>query len=127
MSTINWTVLESKFWKPEIGKEYVLTVTNWRNDTTTYGRTNEPKNVLSMDVIREADAVTGAGKEFTMPKVFSEDHYTFINAIKPIIDRAEKEGKTQLHIGLKKEKDATNNRVRYIIYTFTIPAIKGYN
>lgn len=95
MASVDWEALEP-FWKPLEGIEYPIVVcNNWRSDTRTFNE--KPAKVLVLNVLQVGDKV------FSAPKEFSTKSYAFITQVRPIIERAESEGRKEIYVAVRRE------------------------
>lgn len=99
---IEWSKLSGKYWTAQPDKEYIIEFGNWRIEETQFNNPElPPRNVLVMNVytLQEGDNKL---EEFDPPKEFSTMSYSFIENIRPIIDKAVREGKDRIYVQLKK-------------------------
>lgn len=93
---INWENFASAYWKPTEGKQHKLKAKHWREETSTFGGKEEtPKPVIVLD-ITQVDNIS-----FDEPLEFSSGAVGFAKEFKPIVERAEDQGRDTLHFLLK--------------------------
>ena len=112
---LDWSRIEQPYWKPTPDKEYIIEATNWRIVMKDFGKTDAPqRDTFAMDVV--SVSVDGHDEFFTKPKEFATTNRTFIENIKPIIQKAVRENRDNVWIQLKK-----NNKGVYSVFTFHPP------
>ncbi len=98
---IDWDVFATKFVKLVSGNQYTMLLRNWRVEHTDFGGKKEtPVPVLAFDVLRLDK------QDFSdEPKTFTSGALSFVNEIRPLIERAEECGVKQLRVILKYGND----------------------
>lgn len=107
MDKVDWSKLDnsnSKYWKPEPDTQYIVEFTNPRVEDRAFGQSDTPKTVIVLDVlnIQKDGGTPGETIYFHPPKEFSSRSSTFINAVRPIIDKAILEGSSSILVMLRK-------------------------
>lgn len=100
MAKIQWNLFESLYWSPEKGKSYDLVLSNWRQETRSYDDGKTEKPVILFDVLKIDNEEYPAGK-----KLFATSAASFAEYARPIIERAEAEGREQVAVILTYDRE----------------------
>jgi hypothetical protein len=89
--TLDWSKLEGKYWRPESDVQYVVEFTNWRLEEKTYGDSDTPRTVLTLDVLNVMKDSPGVPEtQYFVPiKSFNCANQSFITGIRPVIEKAQ--------------------------------------
>jgi hypothetical protein len=112
---IDWAELASKYWRPSPEKEYIVEFGDWHIGESNFGNADlPPRKVLVLNVYT-VQANDEDHEEYTPPKEFSTYNWSFIEGIRPIIDKAVKEGRDRVYVQLKR-----NTKGTYSLFTYNV-------
>lgn len=96
---IDWALFESKYWRPEEGQTHYVTVAGWRMSHQTFDDSKTEKPILVFEVL-EVD-----NRKYNPPKLFTTGSLGFAEQIKPIIEKAEHEGRISVTLYMEYTKE----------------------
>ena len=103
-SKIDWPLFESRYWRPEKGKSHEVVLANWRQKFESFDNEKTEKPVIVFDVLNIDGEEIAAN-----PKLFSTGAHSFAEKARPIIERAEQEGKRAIKVYLEYTDDKRYN------------------
>lgn len=91
MKDIDWPKLEGSFWKPDNNTQYIVEFTNPRIEEKLFKDSTTPKAMLYLDVVSvekdEGDKMPTV-VHYHPYKTFSTINKSFLESIKPLIQKA---------------------------------------
>lgn len=109
MKQIDFSVFEGNFWKPEDEKDYVVELKNPRIEEKTFGESSKPRTVITYDV------VSVNGEVFSTTKEFSTGSRSFIEAVKPIHEKAVAQNKESYTVFLRRKNSKEYTLLDYAV------------
>lgn len=104
MTEIDWDKFQSRFYRIEPGTQAKIVLKNWRQEERTFQDSKTPRTALVFDVDRDEK------QTFIPPKEWSTTSPTLAEEFKPLIEKAEANGRDELIVILKRTTDK-----RYIV------------
>ncbi|RLC36018.1 hypothetical protein DRH27_05895 [Candidatus Falkowbacteria bacterium] len=95
---IEWPLFESRYLKVDVGAQALVTLTNWRQEAKKYKENEAERWALVFDVIKVDEIQYGSH-----PLEWATTNTTLCLEFKPLIDAAEKEGKKEIRVILKRK------------------------
>jgi hypothetical protein len=108
---------QSKFWKPEIGNEYRVVLTNWRYDDRSFKDGEEKRPTFVADVISAND------ETFLPHKEFSTSSMMLRTALAKIALEAQEGGKKTIEVGIVRYDKKNYGVVKFSIVRAAIESI----
>lgn len=102
-NNIDWDAFNSKYWKPEPGRQYQLVLGAWRMEEKTFGSENTPMKYLTFDVLK----VDGA--EQVPPKMWSTRNSKLAREFRTMIEAAERRGHAAIQVIIKRDLEKQND------------------